>query len=421
MLLTTPAAAQDAPFECDNNFGECGTPEMSGGGDAGMGSVLINNSDLGDTYQSADDFDDDGIEDSHDNCPRQHNTDQFDRDGDGHGDSCDNCVNVHNLNQWDLDGDLSGDLCDSDMDNDGVENARDNCLRSHNTPQSDVDSDALGDACDNDIDGDGILNLQDTCPMLPGADNSPELCFTDTDQDRVRDVGAGKDNCVGIYNPRQIDTDGDGQGDACDPDIDGDFIINSKDNCDTVFNLEQTDLDRDGLGDQGCDDHFCYVVYGDLDNCLDPEASFKVYSPSLATLLGETVDMRLFMNRERQPGHYTWTVKTRPPGSKATVDSPVGYALDSNLYQYILKQGPTFTPDRPGIYEIILTVEPVFEDAQTGEVDTTAQHEFQIVSSGEYQERSGCSVSSGESQDSAFPALAALFLLGLRKRNKTKK
>ena len=42
---------QDAPLECDNNYGECGTPEMSGGGNAGGGgSILIANSDLGDTY-----------------------------------------------------------------------------------------------------------------------------------------------------------------------------------------------------------------------------------------------------------------------------------------------------------------------------------------------------------------------------------
>ena len=55
---------QDAPLECDNNYGECGTPEMSGGGNAGGGgSILIANSDLGDTYQSADDYDDDGVED----------------------------------------------------------------------------------------------------------------------------------------------------------------------------------------------------------------------------------------------------------------------------------------------------------------------------------------------------------------------
>ena len=50
------------PFECDNNFGQCGTPNMSGGGGGGGGgAVLIANTDLGDTYQHADDFDEDWV------------------------------------------------------------------------------------------------------------------------------------------------------------------------------------------------------------------------------------------------------------------------------------------------------------------------------------------------------------------------
>ena len=37
VLLMFPMVVmgQDAPFECDNNYGECGTPEMSGGGNQG--------------------------------------------------------------------------------------------------------------------------------------------------------------------------------------------------------------------------------------------------------------------------------------------------------------------------------------------------------------------------------------------------
>ena len=58
-MLPMNAFAQDgdqsAPFECDNNFDQCGTPEVSGGGGGGGGgSILIANTDLGDSYQHGD-------------------------------------------------------------------------------------------------------------------------------------------------------------------------------------------------------------------------------------------------------------------------------------------------------------------------------------------------------------------------------
>ena len=52
-------------------------------------------------------------------------------------------------------------------------------------------------------------------------------------------TAACDDNCPGIPNPTQTDTDGDLVGDACD-------------NCPTVPNTDQSDLDRDRLGDS-CD------------------------------------------------------------------------------------------------------------------------------------------------------------------------
>jgi len=114
-------------IECDNNFGDCGTPEQSGGGGGGKGSILIANTDLGDTYQHADDYDDDGIEDPSDNCVRTANPDQLDRDGDGRGDACDNCLEIWNSYQENTDGDQFGDYCDDDIDNDQILNRDDEC------------------------------------------------------------------------------------------------------------------------------------------------------------------------------------------------------------------------------------------------------------------------------------------------------
>ena len=114
-------------FECDNNFSDCGTPEQSGGGGGGKGSVLIANTDLGDSYQNADDYDNDGIEDPSDNCMRDYNPQQLDSDADTIGDMCDNCIGTWNLYQDDSDGDGYGDACDDDIDGDGVLNSDDEC------------------------------------------------------------------------------------------------------------------------------------------------------------------------------------------------------------------------------------------------------------------------------------------------------
>ena len=115
-------------YECDNNYNDCGTPEQSGGGGGGKGSVLIANTDLGDSYQHADDYDDDGIEDSSDNCMRQPNPYQMDYDGDGIGNMCDNCLYTFNPDQKDYDGDEVGNECDDDIDGDGTLNIDDLCI-----------------------------------------------------------------------------------------------------------------------------------------------------------------------------------------------------------------------------------------------------------------------------------------------------
>lgn len=127
LTLFTINISYGQTYECDNNYGDCGTPNQSGGGGGGGGSVLIANTDLGDTYQNADDFDDDGVEDNSDNCMRISNPDQLDRDGDGIGDSCDNCLSDWNKDQEDTDGDGLGNHCDIDDDNDGFDDYEDDC------------------------------------------------------------------------------------------------------------------------------------------------------------------------------------------------------------------------------------------------------------------------------------------------------
>jgi hypothetical protein len=130
---------------------------------------------------------------------------------------------------------------------------------------------------------------------------------SDWDSDGIRNAS---DNCTKQPNPTQTDLDGDGKGDACDPDrdgdgqldaddpcpedaldgcvtpppplpdADGDGIEDSLDNCPNTANANQADLDGDGVGD-ACDpvnDTAVYNVksYGATgDGSKDDSAAFQ--------------------------------------------------------------------------------------------------------------------------------------------------
>jgi MYXO-CTERM domain-containing protein len=395
-LLGSVAYAQ-AEGECASGF--CGTPRDVGGGGCGCGggSILINNTDMGQTYSTSDDYDNDGIEDAYDNCPWVANSDQADSDGDGIGDACDNCPNVANKDQADLDGDGVGDACDPDLDGDGIPNTEDNCPNVPNPSQAKSCAGDKGDACN---------------PACPAAAESDE------DGDGVPD---SIDNCPGNSNPDQKDTNGNGIGDACDPDADGDGVPNTLDNCPFVANPDQTDSMRCGVGDACNPNPSKY--------CYSPEGSFDVTStfavggtvaaagerPGAALSkefqTGRAIGLHLFANRRNAPIRYSWAVAKRPDGSGATVDNSVGTVVYSgSTYEYRYHDGafPTFTPDVAGSYDLKVVGELVFGDDVYAGGPARAEKTLTITVTGA-STASGCSVSGG----AAAGPLALLLLLGL--------
>jgi len=72
------------------------------------------------------------------------------------------------------------------------------------------------------------------------------ITIGDSDGDGIVDVS---DNCDFVVNPEQLDTDGDGIGDLCDPDLDGDGVTNELDNCPMDYNPDQANNDNDSSGD----------------------------------------------------------------------------------------------------------------------------------------------------------------------------
>ena len=148
----------------------------------------------------------------------------------------------------------------------------------------------------------------------PNPDNNDAVdtidVVLDTDGDGVPDnYNTVMDNCPTVANPNQLDTDLDGLGDACDPDIDGDTVDNALDNCPLVVNPLQEDMDGDGIGD-ACDP----AIDGD-----------GVSNTDETNLWGS--DPR---NAESTPEHLNWDLANQDDTCTDSVDNDIDDSFDSS-------------------------------------------------------------------------------------------
>ena len=178
---------------------------------------------------------------------------EADCDGDGVADDADNCPCDPNADQADGDGDTVGDVCD-------------NCPDTSNPPPQGAARIPCDDYPDvtypaqDDLDGDGLGDTCDCDADGDGYDAEGEMCEGDDCDDADAAVNPGAAEICN--NEKDDDCDGftDGLDPDCIEDTDGDTIPNGEDNCIDVYNPGQEDADSDGLGDV-CDD--CTDTDGD--------------------------------------------------------------------------------------------------------------------------------------------------------------
>jgi hypothetical protein len=233
---------------------------------------------------------------------------------------------------------------------------------------------------------------------MSGSQGTPGAGTLDSDADGVID---GVDNCLVDLNPSQLDTDADGLGDLCDPDADGDSVLNDEDNCE-LYNPDQADVNGNWVGD-ACEQvqtEAQTITFGPLPNRTVLDQPFQVtatatsgltvtfLSSGACSISGNTVtvtEVGTCTLLAQQGGNTQYEAApmvqqafsvTKAPatvtvGTEFTYDGTVKHALITTApaglagvsVTYTLAGFPVSNPVNAGVYEVAATLDNAVYEA----------------------------------------------------------